>query len=109
MNGGFSSFRSDAAGAMRTVLVSAESLQLTLKPELTQEEQALTQTSSKPKEAHKAGNEDLKEMLESNKESLKLEAMKRIVQLISKGKNASDLFPAVVKNVASKNIETASR
>ncbi|MEQ2299729.1 AP-3 complex subunit beta-1 [Ameca splendens] len=105
MNGGFSSFRSDAAGAMRTVLVSAESLQLTLKPELTQEEQALTQTSSKPKEAHKAGNEDLKEMLESNKESLKLEAMKRIVQLISKGKNASDLFPAVVKNVASKNIE----
>ncbi|XP_035996390.1 AP-3 complex subunit beta-1 isoform X2 [Fundulus heteroclitus] len=50
-------------------------------------------------------NEDLKEMLESNKESLKLEAMKRIVQLISKGKKSSDLFPAVVKNVASKNIE----
>ncbi|XP_013876457.1 AP-3 complex subunit beta-2 isoform X3 [Austrofundulus limnaeus] len=50
-------------------------------------------------------NEDLKEMLESNKESLKLEAMKRIVQLISKGKNASELFPAIVKNVASKNIE----
>ncbi|XP_028272983.1 AP-3 complex subunit beta-1 isoform X2 [Parambassis ranga] len=50
-------------------------------------------------------NEDLKEMLESNKESLKLEAMKRIVGLIAKGKNASDLFPAVVKNVASKNIE----
>lgn len=85
-------------------------------------------------------NEDLKEMLESNKESLKLEAMKRIVgvsasrestkafllsnscfvlvikfftisffffflQLIAKGKSASELFPAVVKNVASKNIE----
>uniref|UniRef100_A0A1A8GML0 AP-3 complex subunit beta n=1 Tax=Nothobranchius korthausae TaxID=1143690 RepID=A0A1A8GML0_9TELE len=50
-------------------------------------------------------NEDLKEMLESNKESHKLEAMKRIVGLISKGKNASELFPAVVKNVASKNIE----
>lgn len=79
-------------------------------------------------------NEDLKEMLESNKESLKLEAMKRIVgvsarrgcplhfdvfsiafsgglkfavcfQLIAKGKTASELFPAVVKNVASKNIE----
>ncbi|XP_041826100.1 AP-3 complex subunit beta-1 isoform X2 [Melanotaenia boesemani] len=50
-------------------------------------------------------NEDLKEMLESNKESLKLEAMKRIVGLISKGKNSSELFPAVVKNVASKNIE----
>lgn len=93
-------------------------------------------------------NEDLKEMLESNKESLKLEAMKRVVgvsaswqftcilfklltalclcvfsrllnssdevgglnvficfQLIAKGKNASELFPAVVKNVASKNIE----
>uniref|UniRef100_A0A8C1T3Y1 Adaptor related protein complex 3 subunit beta 1 n=1 Tax=Cyprinus carpio TaxID=7962 RepID=A0A8C1T3Y1_CYPCA len=50
-------------------------------------------------------NEDLKEMLESSKESLKLEAMKRIVGLIAKGKNASELFPAVVKNVASKNIE----
>ncbi|KAF4098856.1 AP-3 complex subunit beta-1 [Onychostoma macrolepis] len=50
-------------------------------------------------------NDDLKEMLESNKESLKLEAMKRIVGLIAKGKNASELFPAVVKNVASKNIE----
>ncbi|XP_043951612.1 AP-3 complex subunit beta-1 isoform X2 [Gambusia affinis] len=109
MNGGFSSLRLEAAGAMRTVLVSAESLQLTLKPELTQEEQALTHAaaagSGRPKETLKAGNEDLKEMLESNKESLKLEAMKRIVQLISKGKNASDLFPAVVKNVASKNIE----
>ncbi|XP_007548843.1 AP-3 complex subunit beta-1 isoform X3 [Poecilia formosa] len=108
MNGGFSSLRSEAAGAMRTVLVSAESLQLTLKPELTQEEQALTHATAaggKARETLKAGNEDLKEMLESNKESLKLEAMKRIVQLISKGKNASDLFPAVVKNVASKNIE----
>uniref|UniRef100_A0A8D3DYY0 AP-3 complex subunit beta n=1 Tax=Scophthalmus maximus TaxID=52904 RepID=A0A8D3DYY0_SCOMX len=50
-------------------------------------------------------NEDLKEMLESNKESLKLEAMKRVVGLIAKGKNASELFPAVVKNVANKNIE----
>ncbi|XP_069079489.1 AP-3 complex subunit beta-1 isoform X2 [Pleurodeles waltl] len=50
-------------------------------------------------------NEDLKEMLESNKDSAKLDAMKRIVAMISRGKNASELFPAVVKNVASKNIE----
>ncbi|XP_060746354.1 AP-3 complex subunit beta-1 isoform X2 [Tachysurus vachellii] len=50
-------------------------------------------------------NEDLKEMLESSKESHKLEAMKRVVGLIAKGKNASELFPAVVKNVASKNLE----
>ncbi|XP_077593936.1 AP-3 complex subunit beta-1 [Stigmatopora nigra] len=50
-------------------------------------------------------NEDLKQMLESNKESLKLDAMKRVVGLIAKGKNASELFPAIVKNVASKNIE----
>uniref|UniRef100_A0A671RJK9 AP-3 complex subunit beta n=1 Tax=Sinocyclocheilus anshuiensis TaxID=1608454 RepID=A0A671RJK9_9TELE len=49
--------------------------------------------------------DDLIMMLESNKESLKLEAMKRIVGLIAKGKNAYELFPAVVKNVASKNIE----
>ncbi|XP_060791705.1 AP-3 complex subunit beta-1 isoform X2 [Neoarius graeffei] len=50
-------------------------------------------------------NEDLKEMLESSKESHKLEAMKRVVALIARGKNASELFPAVVKNVASKNLE----
>ncbi|XP_020659722.2 AP-3 complex subunit beta-1 isoform X1 [Pogona vitticeps] len=50
-------------------------------------------------------NEDLKQMLESNKDSAKLEAMKRIVGMIARGKNASELFPAVVKNVASKNIE----
>ncbi|XP_063066241.1 AP-3 complex subunit beta-1 [Engraulis encrasicolus] len=50
-------------------------------------------------------NDDLKEMLESNKESVKLDAMKRIVELIAKGKNVPELFPSVVKNVASKNIE----
>ncbi|XP_056397589.1 AP-3 complex subunit beta-1 isoform X2 [Hyla sarda] len=50
-------------------------------------------------------NEDLKQMLESNKDSAKLDAMKRIVGMISAGKNASELFPAVVKNVASKNLE----
>uniref|UniRef100_A0A8C9WQ02 AP-3 complex subunit beta n=1 Tax=Scleropages formosus TaxID=113540 RepID=A0A8C9WQ02_SCLFO len=48
---------------------------------------------------------ELHEMLDSNKDSLKLEAMKRIVAMIARGKNASDLFPAVVKNVACKNIE----
>ena len=46
-------------------------------------------------------------MLDSNKENLKLDAMKRIVGMIAKGKNASDLFPAVVKNVVSKNVEVS--
>lgn len=50
-------------------------------------------------------HDDLKNMLDSNKDSLKLEAMKRIIGMIAKGKDASDLFPAVVKNVVSKNIE----
>lgn len=31
-----------------------------------------------------------------------------MLQMIAKGKNASELFPAVVKNVASKNIEVCS-
>ncbi|XP_053151858.1 LOW QUALITY PROTEIN: AP-3 complex subunit beta-1 [Hemicordylus capensis] len=45
-------------------------------------------------------------MLESSKDSAsKLDAMKRIVEMIARGKNTSELFPAVVKNVASKNIE----
>ncbi|CAD5125567.1 DgyrCDS13770 [Dimorphilus gyrociliatus] len=50
-------------------------------------------------------HDDLKDMLDSNKDSLKLEAMKRIIGMIAKGKDASDLFPAVVKNVVSKNVE----
>ncbi|CAG9566372.1 unnamed protein product [Danaus chrysippus] len=50
-------------------------------------------------------NEDLKLMLDGSKDSLKLEAMKRIIGLIAKGRDASDLFPAVVKNVVSKNLE----
>uniref|UniRef100_A0A3P8SLG0 AP-3 complex subunit beta n=1 Tax=Amphiprion percula TaxID=161767 RepID=A0A3P8SLG0_AMPPE len=54
-------------------------------------------------------HDDLKEMLDSNKDSLKLEAMKRIVAMIARGKNASDLFPAVVKNVACKNIEQVKK
>ncbi len=29
--------------------------------------------------------------------------------MVAKGKDASDLFPAVVKNVVSKNIEVGSR
>ncbi|XP_063970298.1 AP-3 complex subunit beta-2-like isoform X3 [Lytechinus pictus] len=50
-------------------------------------------------------HEDLKAMLDGNKDGLKLEAMKRIIGMIAKGKDASDLFAAVVKNVVSKNIE----
>ncbi|XP_015608069.1 AP-3 complex subunit beta-1 isoform X2 [Cephus cinctus] len=50
-------------------------------------------------------HEDLKQMLDSNKDNLKLEAMKRIIGMVAKGRDASDLFPAVVKNVVSKNIE----
>ncbi|KAJ8339306.1 hypothetical protein SKAU_G00360920 [Synaphobranchus kaupii] len=105
MQGGFSALRGEAAGAVRTALLSAENLQLAIKPEPAVEEQALTGGHGGSEETAKAGNDDLKEMLESSKESLKLEAMKRIVGLIAKGKNASELFPAVVKNVASKNIE----
>ncbi|XP_060597112.1 AP-3 complex subunit beta-2-like [Ruditapes philippinarum] len=50
-------------------------------------------------------HEDLKIMLDSNKDSQKLDAMKRIIGMVAKGKDASDLFPAVVKNVVCKNLE----
>ncbi|KAI5694129.1 hypothetical protein M8J75_011173 [Diaphorina citri] len=50
-------------------------------------------------------HDDLKQMLDINKDSMKLEAMKRIIGMMAKGRDASDLFPAVVKNVVSKNIE----
>ncbi|XP_076039597.1 adaptor related protein complex 3 subunit ruby isoform X2 [Oratosquilla oratoria] len=50
-------------------------------------------------------HEDLKQMLDGNKDGLKLEAMKRIIGMVAKGRDASDLFPAVVKNVVSNNLE----
>ncbi|XP_059607688.1 AP-3 complex subunit beta-2 [Phlebotomus argentipes] len=50
-------------------------------------------------------HKDLIEMLDSNKVGLKLEAMKRIIGMVAKGRDASELFPAVVKNVVSKNVE----
>ncbi|XP_050533343.1 AP-3 complex subunit beta-1 isoform X2 [Daktulosphaira vitifoliae] len=50
-------------------------------------------------------HDDLKQMLDSTKDGPKLEAMKRIIGMIAKGRDASELFPAVVKNVVSKNIE----
>lgn len=47
-------------------------------------------------------------MLESSKELLKLEAMKRIITMVAKGRSADsarELFPHVVKNVVTKNTE----
>ncbi|XP_040269715.1 AP-3 complex subunit beta-2 isoform X1 [Bufo bufo] len=64
-----------------------------------------TENSGSGSQSQPFRHDDLKEMLDSNKDSLKLEAMKRIVAMIARGKNTSDLFPAVVKNVACKNIE----
>ncbi|XP_069621849.1 AP-3 complex subunit beta-2 isoform X2 [Ranitomeya imitator] len=64
-----------------------------------------TEDSGSSSQSQPVRHDDLKEMLDSNKDSLKLEAMKRIVAMIARGKNTSDLFPAVVKNVACKNIE----
>lgn len=57
MDGGFSALRSEAVGAVRTALVSAENLQLTLKTKLSQEERALTHTNTKssPEERHTTG------------------------------------------------------
>ncbi|XP_046723919.1 AP-3 complex subunit beta-1 isoform X1 [Silurus meridionalis] len=105
MNSGLSGFYSEAQSFVHKVLVSAENLQLTLKSDPILEEHTLSCHPGGFLEAKNTGNEDLKEMLESTKESHKLEAMKRVVGLIAKGKNASELFPAVVKNVASKNLE----
>lgn len=48
---------------------------------------------------------DLKSMLDSNKENVKMEAMRRIINMVARGKDVSELFPAVVKNVAAKNLE----
>jgi len=49
--------------------------------------------------------EDLKKQLDSDLDKDKMDAMKRLIAMTSKGKDVSSLFPSVVKNVVSKNIE----
>jgi AP-3 complex subunit beta len=49
--------------------------------------------------------EILRKQLDSNQNSEKLIAMKKIVAMISKGKDAEELFPYVVKNVVCKHLE----
>nr|XP_030114450.3 AP-3 complex subunit beta-1 isoform X1 [Taeniopygia guttata] len=87
--------------------LKGKNFDVTLKPYLTVEEKRLAAAGDPCRcmKQYFTSNEDLKQMLESSKDSAKLDAMKRIVGMIAKGKNASELFPAVVKNVASKNIE----
>ncbi|KAF8954115.1 adaptin N terminal region-domain-containing protein [Flammula alnicola] len=48
---------------------------------------------------------NIRRQLDSGNDREKLDAMKRLVALISKGRNASEYFAQVVKNVASPNLE----
>ncbi|KAF9466467.1 adaptin N terminal region-domain-containing protein [Collybia nuda] len=48
---------------------------------------------------------DIRRQLDSNSDREKLDALKRLVALISKGRNVSEYFAQVVKNVASQNLE----
>ncbi|KAH7928278.1 hypothetical protein BV22DRAFT_1030929 [Leucogyrophana mollusca] len=43
--------------------------------------------------------------LDSSSDREKLDAMKKLIALVSKGRNVSNYFPQVVKNVASQNLE----
>lgn len=49
--------------------------------------------------------DELRRLLDNNKDSLKLEAMRRIIEMIARGQSCSELFAAVVKNVVSRNTE----
>ena len=49
--------------------------------------------------------DELRRLLDNNKDSLKLEAMRRIIEMVARGQSCSELFAAVVKNVVSKNTE----
>ncbi|KAL5485750.1 APL6 [Sanghuangporus weigelae] len=48
---------------------------------------------------------NVRRQLETNSDREKLDALKTLIALISKGRNVSDFFPSVVKNVASSNLE----
>ncbi|KAH8100165.1 adaptin N terminal region-domain-containing protein [Cristinia sonorae] len=48
---------------------------------------------------------NIRNQLDSSSDREKLDAMKRLIALISKGRNVSEFFAQVVKNVASHNLE----
>ncbi|KAI9026855.1 adaptin N terminal region-domain-containing protein [Hyaloraphidium curvatum] len=48
---------------------------------------------------------ELRQLLDSRFEAEKLDAMKRLVNLMSRGRDCAEFFPAVVKNVASPSAE----
>ncbi|KAA1467419.1 hypothetical protein DENSPDRAFT_862985 [Dentipellis sp. KUC8613] len=48
---------------------------------------------------------NIRKQLDSNSDREKLEAMKRLIAMISKGRNVSEFFAQVVKNVAVPNLE----
>ncbi|KAF8240686.1 hypothetical protein L208DRAFT_1231334 [Tricholoma matsutake] len=48
---------------------------------------------------------DIRRQLDSSSDREKIDAMKRLVALISKGRNVSEYFAQVVKNVAAPNLE----
>ncbi|EPQ54294.1 hypothetical protein GLOTRDRAFT_62844 [Gloeophyllum trabeum ATCC 11539] len=48
---------------------------------------------------------NIRKQLESNSDREKLDAMKRLVAMISKGRPVPEYFPSVVKNVSTQNLE----
>ncbi|KAF5391397.1 hypothetical protein D9757_002040 [Collybiopsis confluens] len=67
-------------------------------------EMNLARSSSSYLDADDRGR-NIRKQLDSNSDREKLDAMKRLIALISKGRNVSEYFAQVVKNVASQNLE----
>lgn len=49
--------------------------------------------------------EEIKKQLDGPSDAQKIEAMKKLIAMLSKGRDVSEAFPPVVKNVISKNLE----
>ncbi|KAJ4001374.1 adaptin N terminal region-domain-containing protein [Lentinula boryana] len=64
----------------------------------------LSRTNASYFEADDKGR-NIRKQLDSSSDREKLDAMKRLIALISKGRNVSEYFAQVVKNVASQNLE----
>ncbi|KAJ3811520.1 adaptin N terminal region-domain-containing protein [Lentinula aff. lateritia] len=56
-------------------------------------------------EADDSKGRNIRKQLDSSSDREKLDAMKRLIAFISKGRNVSEYFAQVVKNVASQNLE----
>ncbi|KAJ7650429.1 adaptin N terminal region-domain-containing protein [Roridomyces roridus] len=93
------------AVSLNSISENAQRLGMRLQESFAEHTRELNSTASSIYLEPDDKGKNLRKQLDSSSDREKLDAMKRLVALISKGRNVSEYFAQVVKNVASQNLE----